>query len=32
MGLKMKNFNNMGIHQFLGEGGHKKKQYMGGIA
>ena len=24
MGLKMKNFNIMGVHQFLGEGGHKK--------
>ena len=25
MGLKMKNFNNMGVHQFLGEGDHQKK-------
>ena len=33
MGLKMKNINIMGIHQFLGEwggGGHKK--YIWGIA
>ena len=27
MGLKMKNVNIMGFHQFLGEGGHKK-QYI----
>ena len=27
MGLKMKNVNIMGVHQFLGEGGHKK-QYI----
>ena len=31
MGLKMTNFNIMGVHQFLGEEGHKK-QYMGEIA
>ena len=24
MELKMKNFNNMEVHQFLGEGSHKK--------
>ena len=30
MGLKMKIFNFMGIHQFLGERGHEK-QYIGGI-
>ena len=29
MGLKMKNVNIMGVHQFLGEGGHKKTIYMG---
>ena len=27
MGLKMKNFNIMGVHQFLGEGDHKKTIY-----
>ena len=35
MKLKMKNFNNKGVHQFLGErggGGVIKKQYIGGIA
>ena len=31
MGLKMKNFNIMGVHQLLGEG-ITKKQYIGGIA
>ena len=25
----MKNVNIMGVHQFLGEGGHKKAIYMG---
>ena len=29
MGLKMKNFNIVGVYQSLGEGGHKK-QYIGG--
>ena len=29
MGLKMKNANIMGVHQFLGERGHKKTKYMG---
>ena len=29
MGLKMKNVNIMGVHQFLVEGGHKKIIYMG---
>ena len=29
MGLKMKNVNIMGVHQFLGEEGHKKTIYMG---
>ena len=30
MGLKVKNVDIMGVHQFLGEGGHKKKSiYMG---
>ena len=29
MGLKIKNVNIMGVHQFLGEGGHKKTIYMG---
>ena len=29
MGLKMKNINIMGVHQFLGERGHKKTIYMG---
>ena len=29
MGLKMKNVNIMGIHQFLVEGGRKKIIYMG---
>ena len=28
MGLKIKNFNIMGVHQFLVEGSHKK-QYIG---
>ena len=28
-GLKMKNFNIMGVHQFLGEGESKKTIYMG---
>ena len=28
MGLKMKNVNIVGIHQFLGEGGQKKTIYM----
>ena len=35
MGLRMKNFNIMGIHwkiQFLGGMGVKKNQYIGGIA
>ena len=27
MKLKMKNFNIMGVHQYLGEGGHKKNVY-----
>ena len=31
-GLKMKNDNIMGIHQFLEEGEGKKKQYIWGIA
>ena len=31
MGLKMKNFNIMGVHQLLGEG-ITKKQYIGGTA
>ena len=31
-GLKMKNVNIMEVHQFLGEEGHKKKQYIWGIA
>ena len=31
MGLKMKNVNIMGVHQFLGEG-VTKKQYIWGIA
>ena len=30
MGLKMKNVNIMGVHQFLGEGGHKKTIYIYG--
>ena len=29
MGLKMKIFNIMGVHQFLGEEGHKKTIYRG---
>ena len=29
VGLKMKNVNIMGVHQFLGEWGHKKTIYMG---
>ena len=29
MGLKMKNVNIMGVHQFLVEGGHKEIIYMG---
>ena len=29
MGLKIKNVNIMGAHQFLGERGHKKTIYMG---
>ena len=29
-GLKMKNVNIMGIHQFLGEGGQIKGEYFGG--
>ena len=29
MGLKMKNFNNMGVHQFLGVRGVTQKQYTG---
>ena len=29
MRLKMKNVNIMGVHQFLGERGHKKTIYMG---
>ena len=29
MGLKMTNFNIMGVHQFLGEEGHKKTIYGG---
>ena len=29
MGLKMKNINIMGFHQFLGEGSHKKTICMG---
>ena len=29
MGLKMKNVNIMGVHQFLREGGHKKTIHMG---
>ena len=28
MGLKMKNVNIMGVHQFLVEGGHKKIIYI----
>ena len=31
MGLNMKNFNIKGVHQFVGEEGHKK-QYIGRIA
>ena len=31
MGLRMKNFNIMRVHQVLGEESHKK-QYIGGIA
>ena len=27
MGLKMKNVNIMGVHQFLGEGSHKNNIY-----
>ena len=27
----MKNFNIMGVHQFLGEGGHKKTMYRGNV-
>ena len=30
MGLKMKNVNIMGVHQFLGEGGHKQKNNIYG--
>ena len=29
MGLKMKNLNIMGVHQFLVEGAHKEIIYMG---
>ena len=29
MGLKMKNFNIMRVHQVLGEGSHKKTIYRG---
>ena len=29
MGLKMKNVNIMGVHQFLGEGCHKKNHIYG---
>ena len=29
MGLKIKNVNIMGVHQFLVEGGHKEIIYMG---
>ena len=29
MGLKMKNVNIMGVHQFLGEGVHKKQYIYG---
>ena len=29
MGLKMKNVNIMGVHQFLGEGGFTKKNIYG---
>ena len=32
MGLKMKNVNIMWVHQFLGEGGHKKTIYIWAIA
>ena len=28
MGLKMKNVNIMGVHGFLGEGGHEKTIYI----
>ena len=28
MGLKMKNVNIMGVHQFLGERGHRKTIYL----
>ena len=31
MGLKMKNVNIIGVHQFVGEGGHEK-QYIWEIA
>ena len=29
MGLKINNFNIKGVHQFSGEGGHKKTIYIG---
>ena len=32
MELKMKNINILGVHQFLGEVGGYKKQYIWGIA
>ena len=28
MGLKMKSFHIMGVHQFLGEGGHQKNNIL----
>ena len=31
MGLKMKNYNILGVHHFLGEGGHKKTMYRGNL-
>ena len=31
MGLKMKNYNIIGVHHFLGERGHKKTIYRGNL-